>query len=393
MMENKWLSPGDVLDNRYRITQLIKAGGMGAVYQAQDSFLDHKICAVKQMLERFDSPSERRQCINQFLSEIQVLAALRHPNIPKIYDHFMEKGAFYFVMDFIQGVDLSSKVKHEGNPGLAYPQVVEWMIQVLSALEYTHGMEPPVAHRDIKPSNLLLREKDNRILLIDFGIARVLKEVNGFWIGTQGYAPPEQQMGKFDPRSDFYALGATIHHLLIGHHPEGFDFTPLADAGVEIPPELGRVLHRALQWNPDDRYQTATEMKADLAAVIDYREDTLPPLQDFNEQAEKAVRNIIIPALKQLMERYKNECTTKFLPPHMDYLALTFGFPVPFEFIMKRNENIEKIEFFEKQGILEKCKLGEVSPLEVNLGETLQVIVEKFVDDYETFKGGGFVIN
>jgi len=393
MMEKQWLSPGDFLDNRYRITQLIKAGGMGAVYQAQDAFLDNKLCAVKQMLERFDSPSERRQSINQFLSEIQVLAALRHPNIPKIYDHFMEKGAFYFVMEFISGIDLSSKVKQEGKPGFTYQQVAEWMIQVLSALEYTHALTPPVSHRDIKPSNLLLRERDNRILLIDFGIARVLKEVNGFWIGTLGYAPPEQQMGKFDPRSDFYALGATIYHLLTGHHPEGFEFPPLSEAGVEVPKAVDDILYRALQWNPDDRYQTASVMKADLAALINYQPELSAPIQDFNEKAEKAVRQIIIPTLKQLIERYKNECTTKFLPCHMDYLVVTLGFPVPFEFIVRRNENTEKIEFFEKQGILEKTKLGEAGPEDLNLQDNLGFIVERFVDDYETFKGGGFVLN
>ena len=149
------------------------------------------------------------------VSSSQKIILIFWNNITTFYD-----GSFYFVMEFIEGTDLSTKLKNEGNPGFPYQQVVEWAIQVASALEYTHNLEPPVAHRDIKPSNLILRHKDGRILIIDFGIARVLSVVDGFWIGTQGYAPPEQQMGKPDPRSDLYALGATIHELISGVKPE-----------------------------------------------------------------------------------------------------------------------------------------------------------------------------
>ena len=123
-------------------------------------------------------------------------------------------------MDFIQGTDLSTMLQDEGSPGLPATRVLEWAIQVCDALVYIHSLRPPVVHRDLKPSNLILRHSDGRILLIDFGIARVTNPMPGYWIGTTGYAPPEQQAGRHEPRSDLYALGACIHELITGIKPE-----------------------------------------------------------------------------------------------------------------------------------------------------------------------------
>ncbi|MCL5036102.1 MAG: protein kinase, partial [Chloroflexi bacterium] len=142
MLEQNWLRKGDLLDQRYRIKKLIKAGGMGAVYQAEDTARDDKVCAVKQMLDRFDNQTERREAIDRFLSEIQVLGSLRHPNIPRVTDHFLDKNSFFFVMEYIHGTDLSTKLK-ENKKGFPYQQVLEWMIEVLYALEYIHNIEPP----------------------------------------------------------------------------------------------------------------------------------------------------------------------------------------------------------------------------------------------------------
>ena len=142
-------------------------------------------CSIRQK-----RPEERHAAVDRFLAEVQVLARLSHPVIPKIFDSFHEKNSFYFVMEYIEGMDLDSYLKSNGAPGLDSTTVMEWAVQVLSALEYIHALSPPVIHRDIKPSNLLRRSKDGRILLIDFGIARATNPNEHHWIGSPGYAPP-----------------------------------------------------------------------------------------------------------------------------------------------------------------------------------------------------------
>jgi serine/threonine protein kinase len=146
--------------------------------------------------------------------------------------------------------------------------VIDWAIQVCEALEYLHGLEPPVTHRDIKPSNILYRFEDHRVLLIDFGIARVTNPGEGFWIGTSGYAPPEQQLGKPEPRSDFYALAASMHELLTGIRPEDFKFVPFDEAGITVSKGLREFIEISLSLQPEDRAVNAGEMKNFLKELL-----------------------------------------------------------------------------------------------------------------------------
>ncbi|MCL5773410.1 MAG: serine/threonine protein kinase [Firmicutes bacterium] len=270
MLDYQRLSAGTIIDQRYRIKKLVKAGGMGAVYQAEDQLMDMKLCAVKEMLDSFTDPADRRAAIDRFLSEVQVLGSLSHSNIPHVRDHFLENNNFYFVMEYIDGIDLATMLSQQGNPGLEEYKVIEWAIQVCEALEYLHSLKPPIAHRDIKSSNLILRHSDGRILLIDFGIARVTNPSEGFWIGSAGYAPPEQQAGKPEPRSDLYALGATIHELVTGRKPESFNFPALKELGVDSP-KLDELLKRALEWDPGRRISSATEMKESFRRFSDIK--------------------------------------------------------------------------------------------------------------------------
>ncbi|MBR0519409.1 protein kinase, partial [bacterium] len=165
--DGMWLKEDTVLDGRYKIVKRVKAGGMGAVYQVADLNMDNRIMALKQMLDSFRDPQERRDSIDRFVSEIQVLNGICHPNIPRVTDNFVSDNSFFFVMDFIEGRDLSNILKHEGNPGLGIEYVTKVGIEVCEALKYIHNLEVPVAHRDIKPSNILVRDCDNRIMLID----------------------------------------------------------------------------------------------------------------------------------------------------------------------------------------------------------------------------------
>ncbi|MCA9793968.1 MAG: serine/threonine protein kinase, partial [Candidatus Eremiobacteraeota bacterium] len=243
-MRNARLSQGAVLDGRFEVIRLIKAGGMGAVYEVADRVLNGRTYALKEIHPSSD-PAELQDAKDRFISEIQVMQSLLHPGIPKVSTAFLHDDSFFFVMELVNGTDLSRIRKERGNPGLPPHDVVNWACQVLDALSYLHRQTPPIVHRDIKPSNLLLRESDNRILLIDFGIARATNPIEGYLIGTPGYAPPEQQMCKYEPCSDLYALGATMHELLTGVKPKDFDFASFSYLGVEVPAPLVSVIEDA----------------------------------------------------------------------------------------------------------------------------------------------------
>mgnify|MGYP001017149106 CR=1 FL=1 len=234
------LGPGTLLDGgRFEVTRAIKEGGMGAVYEVMDRRLSNKRCALKEMLSASRDPDDRRQAREHFISEVQVMLGLRHPNIPRFTASFMQENSFYFVMEYIQGADLSCVLKERGSPGLPVDEVVSYGCQLLGALKYIHALNPPIVHRDIKPSNILRRDEDGTVVLIDFGIARVSNPGEGLWIGTPGYAPPEQQAGKPEPCSDVYALAATLHQLITGAKPEDFDFEKFKKYGIQVDPRLG----------------------------------------------------------------------------------------------------------------------------------------------------------
>lgn len=397
MLDQHKLHQGDILDKRYRIVKLIKSGGMGAVYKAEDIFLDNKICAIKEMLDSFSTPEERRAGIDRFLSEIQVLESFRHPNIPKVTDHFfLEKPSnYYFAMEYIDGIDLSSYRKQYGNPGIPEKQVVKWAVQVCEALEYLHGLEPPVAHRDIKCSNLLYRYEDGRILLIDFGIARVTNPGEGYWIGTPGYAPPEQQMGKPIPASDYYALGATMHELLTGKRPEDFYFPSFEELGIKVSDRLTDFISVCLEYEPADRPENATVMKKELLDILG--EDTgvgsLSTDYLFDEKVQEFKKNKLSKVLMDLSKRYGNEANTKHVPNYLDYFEFTLSCPTNFSLVIKKCSTEKKIFFYEKQGILDKKLLGSIDPANSAEVDMIHKYINRFTRDYEQFKsanwGGG----
>ena len=388
-----WLKEDTVLDGRYKIVKRVKAGGMGAVYQVADLNMDNRIMALKQMLDSFKDPQERRDSIDRFVSEIQVLTGICHPNIPRVTDNFVSENSFFFVMDFIEGRDLSNILKHEGNPGLGVEYVTKVGIELCEALKYIHNLEVPVAHRDIKPSNILVRDCDSRIMLIDFGIARVSNPGEGFWIGTPGYAPPEQQAGYPEPRSDIYALGATMHELLTGHRPTDFEFLAFEDFGVEVPQGLANIIYDSLAWTPDERIQSAGEMQERLIAELGY--NPLSYCNDdsfvFTESVNKFHSEILSPLLNDLIKRYENERYTSFIPQNLDYLVVTLACPTKFELIIKKNDSSKCIEFYEKEGILSPSLLERINPASATEKDAKN-LVDKFISDYENFKSGSWMI-
>ena len=153
-----------------------------------------------------------------------------------------------------------------GAPGLPEDSVLLWGIRLCEVLEYLHTLQPPLLFRDLKPANLMLT-RDDEIHLIDFGIARKFDpgQLGKMTVvGTPGYCPPEQYSGRAEPRSDLYALGATLHHLLTGQEPVPFSFRPAHVLNSKVSAEVSAVLERVLDNDIEHRYESATKMKQAL---------------------------------------------------------------------------------------------------------------------------------
>lgn len=267
------LTPETVLQGRYRIIRQLGQGGMGAVYEAVDQRLDTTV-ALKETL--FADERLRKQ----FEREARLLARLHHPALPRVSDHFSEADGQFLVMQFIPGDDLSEMMTRKNGP-FPVDQVLTWADQLLDALDYLHTQDPQIVHRDIKPQNLKLTSR-GQIILLDFGLAkgqageisRVTTSASIFGY-TPNYAPLEQIQGLgTDSRSDLYALGATLYHLMTGVKPPDAltraaavvngQPDPLArasEAASTIAPEVDHVLSKAMAQNRDQRYPTASEMR------------------------------------------------------------------------------------------------------------------------------------
>jgi len=262
------LRSGTVLVNRYRIESLIKAGGMGAVYKAVDIRLN-STCAVKELISTCGTEEERKKATEWFEREVKLLARLNHTGLPEVFDYFITEGIYYFVLTFVEGEDLLSILEKEGKPGLPEDRVIEWTKEILKILDYLHNQSPPVIYRDIKPGNIMLN-KEGKIILVDFGIARIIKDKRTQTIiGSEGYAAPEQYKGKALPASDIYSLGATVWHLLTGEEPFPFRFEEIRKILPNISPEFSRILMKSLEDRPENRFAGAKEM----LLALDFKRD------------------------------------------------------------------------------------------------------------------------
>lgn len=225
-----YLQPGDILRERYKIVGLIGAGGMGAVYLADDARLEGRQCAIKETLPRPSLNEETTRATHkQFHQEASTLARLDHPGLPKVSDYFSVDDRDYLAMDFVPGQNLEEVLHNARREGrfLDQDMVIEWADQLCDTLKYLHSRQPPVLHRDIKPANIKVTP-EGRLKLVDFGLVKPLDPHDPSTLtGLQGagslpYAPLEQyveHLGHTDARSDLYALGATLYHLLTGKMP------------------------------------------------------------------------------------------------------------------------------------------------------------------------------
>ena len=256
------LPTGHELDGRYRVGKIIGVGGMGRVYMANDTRLANRPVAVKEML--VGEGLHEQKAVEDFAREARVLAPLSHPGIPNLIDYFAERGRHYLVMEYIAGGDLQGWLDQRG-AGARVPeqQVMRWAREILDVLCFLHVQNPPIVYRDLKPGNIMI-DQHGRAMIIDFGIARFLPPGGrGTQIGSVGYAPPEQYLGKLEPRSDLYSLGATMHHLLTGRDPQlepPFSFPPVRQLAPEVSAEVERVVMWALERDAEKRPQSAVAM-------------------------------------------------------------------------------------------------------------------------------------
>jgi serine/threonine-protein kinase len=258
--------PGALVDNKYEILAKVGEGGMSCVYLARDQRLN-KQWAIKEVKQT----GNRRQdelIAQSFITEANMMKKLDHPMLPRIVDIVTQDASIFVVMDYVEGQSLEQIVKQHG----PQPQesVIAWGKDLSQALEYLHSCSPPIIYRDMKPANVMLKP-DGTVRIIDFGIARELKEQQAdekvgdtTMLGTRGYAAPEQfgGIGQTDRRTDIYCLGATLYNLLTGKSPADppYEMYPIRQIDSALSPGLEKIIATCTQQNPDARYQSCAEL-------------------------------------------------------------------------------------------------------------------------------------
>jgi len=259
-------SLGKTLKDRYIAVRGIASGGFGSVYLVRDLSLPGKYWAAKEMHEE----SDQEVIEKSFKIEAEMLAKLEHNCIPRVTDSFVEGKKLYLIMDYIKGETLSKYLKKLPDGGyFSEEQIVTWAVQICDVLHYLHNRPTPIVFRDLKPDNIMITD-EGVLKLIDFGIARVFHDTKTvttkYALLTEGYAPPEQWMGKAEPRSDVYALGATLMCLITKINPQQLapEFPHPQTLNPKVSDKLSNIVLKSLQPKTSDRYDTIMDMKKDL---------------------------------------------------------------------------------------------------------------------------------
>ena len=265
------LERGALLYNRYRILEILGQGGMGSIYRAVDDNLGVEV-AVKENLFTTE------EYASQFRREAIILANLKHPNLPRVSDHFVIEGqGQYLVMDYIEGEDLRERMDRA--PFIPEDEAIIIGVAICDAIGYMHTRRPPVLHRDIKPGNVRI-SPDGHVHLVDFGLAKIVQDgqqtATGARAMTPGYSPPEQYgAARTDQRSDIFSLGATLYAAVTGTIPEDSlartmeqaELTPVRKRNPKVSRRLANAIEKALAVHPDDRFQSAEEFKQALLSA------------------------------------------------------------------------------------------------------------------------------
>ena len=305
------LQPQTTLQSgKYRIISTLGQGGFGITYLAEQTMLGRKVAVkeffYKECCDREEGTSHitlgtqsNRETVqrfmNKFLKEARTISQLDHPNIIKIYDIFEENNTAYYVMEYIEGENLSEMVKRQG--ALSEVTAVGYIKKVADALAYIHAQN--INHLDVKPGNIMLRQHDNQIVLIDFGLSKQYDDVGSQTSSTpigvsQGYAPIEQYraggVSQFSPQTDIYSLGATLYWLIIGKTPPPADEIldeglPAIPAYVSLP--VKNAIENAMQVKKKDRPQSVM----DFLNLLDVKQSVSPsPTSNIVSKGEEETR-------------------------------------------------------------------------------------------------------
>lgn len=254
---------GSIIEGKYEILTEIGKGGMSVVYLAMDTHLN-KQWAIKEIRKKGNGKNDEI-VVNSLLAEANLMKRLDHPALPRIVDIIDNGKTIFVVMDYIEGESLDKVLKEYG----VVPEelVISWAMELCDALSYLHSQKPPIIYRDMKPANVMLKPEGN-IKIIDFGIAREYKEqslADTTVLGTKGYAPPEQYSGQTDARSDIFALGMTMHHLLTGIDPRsGEAYAPVRMWNPDLSEGIELIIDKCVQPAQENRYQNCADLLYDL---------------------------------------------------------------------------------------------------------------------------------
>lgn len=304
---------GKRLDGRYEIQEIIGVGGMSVVYKAYDN-IDDRIVAVKILKEEFLNNEDFKR---RFKNESKAIALLSHENIVKVYDVNFGEKLQYIVMEYIDGITLKEFINKQGS--ITWNDALFFMTQILKAVQHAH--DKGIVHRDIKPQNIILLPNGN-LKVTDFGIARFsrsdTKTLTEQAIGSVHYISPEQAKGEYtDEKADIYSIGVVLYEMLSGKVPFEADSAvsvalmqvnknaeDLRSANPDIPYGLEQICFHAMQKNPADRYQSATEMLLDLEEII---KDPSKTFNYINNSAANEEINEIEPIVDNDEEYYDEE--------------------------------------------------------------------------------------
>ena len=284
---------GTVLNRRFKVEELTRPDRMGIVYRATDK-LTGKPCTLKQMFIYEENKISRDYVEKHFRGEIKLLIELNHPCLPKILDFFKDKNDYYYLaIEYIEGLDLETYTEKNGPS--SEEKVIKWALEICKVLSYLHNRPEPIIHRDITPSNIVLREKDNHLMIVDFGYARTINPhtfSKKTAIKEEIYYSVEQCQGYPEIRSDIYSLGATMHFLLTGKTSRPFRFLPVREIKPYITEHMEKVIKKSLSFSSEERFASAEEMAMAISGELNF---TLP------EEPEPAVIK------KTLEEIYSDE--------------------------------------------------------------------------------------
>jgi serine/threonine-protein kinase len=240
----------------FRVIKQIAAGGFSAIYLIEDDERNKFVLKESVLPQNLDEVC-RNKATEQFQREATILAKLNHPQIAKVFDHFMENGRNYLRMEFIDGPNLRKYVMDNQ----AQPEgiTVNWTNEMANLLVYLHDLSPPVVHRDFSPDNIVVR-KDGKLVLIDFGAANeFIGAATGTLVGKHAYMAPEQIRGNAEPASDVYSLGACTFFCLTGRDPEPISTSSPMRDGAKVSDWFDQFVRRCTQLDTAERFHSAQD--------------------------------------------------------------------------------------------------------------------------------------